>query len=73
MSFQLYLVLLECFCWTCCEPLWFLSSISITFIIKWLNPKAIAFSSLIKIKAAAPSLIVEAFAAVTVPSFVKTA
>jgi hypothetical protein len=44
-----------------------LSSISITFLIKWLNPKAIAFL-LIKIKAAAPSLIVEAFAAVTVPS-----
>ncbi len=34
--------------------------------------KHCAFSSLIKTNAAAPSLIVEALAAVTVPSFVKT-
>ena len=35
------------------------------------KPNAIAFSSLITTNAAAPSLIVEAFAAVTVPSLVK--
>ena len=37
------------------------------------NPNDSAFSSLIKTNAAAPSLIVEAFAAVTVPSLVNTA
>ncbi|MNR10351.1 hypothetical protein D3C85_1265990 [compost metagenome] len=35
-------------------------------------PSAFALSALIKTKAAAPSFRVEAFAAVTVPSFLKT-
>jgi hypothetical protein len=46
-----------------------LCSIGITLNkAKGFNPNESAFSSLIKINAAAPSLIVDAFAAVTVPS-----
>ena len=37
-----------------------------------LSPSSLAFSKLIRMIAAAPSLMVDAFPAVTVPSFLKT-